>query len=290
MNATSQTLVCPSCGASSSPDPEFSFINCEYCGASISVAAFYKDLSENSLESLANVGLSDDEQKQVARLIKNAESYLETGDFEDAKSQYKEILKIYPQHISSRLNISRCHLLDRSVKTLDRCEFAFKYVQSVKNSEKDPEITKIIQSISYDMASLGKETVSGLETIKIFEMSKNCNCESTERDELIDGYLKIKTKNFIEKIEKDLIKGKAKYSPKSTDLDYLISLSKFNLSAKAFCLSIKRYLEDNEKSMHKRSLEKITDLTKASADYKGEFNHYKSSGIFGKIKISVEKN
>ena len=82
------SIICHCCGASNSPDPELSIILCKYCKSELSVLEFYKKLSSNSIESLKEAGLSDEEQKLISRLTEDAQTLIQVKDYKIARDLF----------------------------------------------------------------------------------------------------------------------------------------------------------------------------------------------------------
>ena len=272
-------LICHCCGASNSPNPDVSIIKCTYCKSELSVLDFYKDLSLNSLKSLEEADLSEDEQKNISRLMSDAETFLQVNDFNTAKLRFEEILKIYPQNIISRLQIAKCILQDISIEKKERFESVLKYCNLVKMNNLEPEIVEILKSISFDLASLAKFSTNGLEALDFFEISKECFNDNPERDELIYDFLKPKYDDFKNKIYSNFNKNK-NYSPSITEISIAISYYKHLVEGKGLCLSIYDWININKKTIHPRSLEKMDDLKKASIDYVGKYESFEKK-LFG---------
>jgi len=246
------------------------------------VASFYKDISTNSLESLADAGLSSDEQKQVSRLLADADAFLDIGDLKSARPRLESALKIYPQHTPSRLNLAKCILMDTSLDVRERCDLAVKYCQNVKNHELDPQVSQLIQGIAFDIASLAKESTNGLETLELFKQSMLC-CESfSDRDHLISDFVSTLYDRFIHRIQNEITNQKRSFCPTMTDIDLAISLSRFDESAKAFCLTLYSWIADNEKFMHRRSIARLDALRVAAGGFYGDYVHYS----VGLLKVS----
>ena len=70
--------------------------------------------------------------------------------------------------------MAKCILLDLSINKKERCESVLRYCSIIKSSELEPEVVDLLKSISFDMASLAKYSVNGLETLELFEMSRQC--------------------------------------------------------------------------------------------------------------------
>jgi len=275
-----QKLICHCCGASNSPNPSVSHVSCEYCSAAISVTAFYKDLSTSSLESLREAGMSEEESKQVSRLIQAAEEFLSVDDISRAKVSYEEVLKLYPSHLPSRMNLARCILLDREINMIARCESATKYVGMIAEHQKDPEILALIDGLAFDMASFAKEQVNGLDALSIFQMSKRCSLHMLERDTIVSDFIKPLKEKAIQKIRKGIKKDKRKYSPSATEIELLLQYADFDEESRGWCLTLANWLEVNSSKIHARSAEKIPALRNVSKGYAGEYVQF-SMGVFG---------
>jgi hypothetical protein len=273
-------LNCHSCGATSAPDPNVSFINCEYCGASISVAAFYKGLSSNSLESLAEAGLSEDEQRTVARLVDDSSAFMNAGDLAAAKDRLESVLKVYPGHIPSRLNLAKCLLKETAVDVKQRCETVLNYCEIVAEHQKDTEITSMIDGIAFDMASLATSSVNGFETLKLFELSTKISLKHDARDLLINTFVEPLFEKFKTKMNDGINEKKSSFSPSTTDIELLCEMSRYNYPAKGYCLTLAEWINDNSGNVHRRTLDKVSNIMDAAEGYSGDYQVFKV-GFFG---------
>ena len=280
------SIICHCCGASNSPDPEKSITICKYCKSELSVLEFYKKLSSNSIESLKQAGLSDEEQKLISRLTDDAQTLIQVKDYKTARERFEEILKIHPQHSISRLKTAKCILLDLSINKKERCESVLRYCSIIKSSELEPKIVDLLKSISFDMASLAKYSVNGLETLELFEISKECFQEHKERDQMIYSFLEPKYIEFEKKIKSNISRN-PNYSPSVTEINIAISISKFVSEAKGLCLTMHDWITINKKTSHQRALDKVEDLKNASSDFTGKYDSFEKK-LFGLKKIFKE--
>ena len=282
-----QGLICHCCGASNAPDPSVTFVDCEYCSAAISVVSFYKNLSANSLESLRDAGLSEDESKQISRLLQDAETLLETEEYKSAAKRYEEVLRIYPSHFPSRLNMARCILLDRDIDVMTRCEQTVKFINAIPDNQRDPELNTLIHSLAFDMASLGKERVNGLEALEIFKISRSCAPINEERDSIIQNFILPLREKAISKIREGIKKDKQKFSPSSTEIGLLIEYARYDVDAKSWCFTLIDWINQNKRSMHQRTVAKLPELESAVSDFSGSYVVF-SCGMFGISEKSKE--
>ena len=274
------SLICHGCGSTNAPDTSVSYISCEYCGASISVAAFYRGLSANSLESLVDAGLSDTDQTQVSKLMEDASEYMNAGDIPSAKDRLEKLLQIYPKHIPSRLNLAKCILRDTNVDARERSKIVVNHCLNVPEPLKTPEITMMIDGIAFDLASLAIHSVNGLDTLHLFDISHQISGNNKERDVLVEGYVSPVLEKFVTKMRSGIKKKKSSFCPSATELELLLHISKYNEAGKSFCLTMENWISENSKKMHPRALEKLDDLAKIANDFTGDFVVFKV-GLFG---------
>ena len=256
-------LICHSCGAGSSPDGLATFAKCEYCGAAISVVEFFESSSTDTLASLTKAGLSDDESKKISRLFEDAEHQIKVGEYGVAKGNFEEILKLYPGHIPSRINLANCLLFDSESDALLRGQRARDHLLSANSAYQEiPEIIDLKSSVAFNIASMGINTTDGMKTIELFKISKQVSSENLERDQLIMDFYKTLSPKLLSRVKKGLKTSKEKFSPSVTDLNIMIDGYSFEPSIKQLCTEIYQHMLKNKGSIHKRSLEML-DLLEA---------------------------
>tara|TARA_B100000989_G_scaffold80962_1_gene57747 strand:+ start:604 stop:1473 length:870 start_codon:yes stop_codon:yes gene_type:complete len=251
-------VVCHSCGASATPSNKSNFIECEFCGSSISLVDFFKNVSSNTIKSLEEFGLNEEEQKEVARKFNNAEIYLESEDYEKAKELFETILDVYPQHIESRLNAAVCTLFSKKLNPLEKSKLAHNLcTKSIQPNLITPEINSQLENISYNIATFAMKELNTDNTFEMFLLSKNIINNYPPRDEYILKYSEKLFKTYEEKIEADLNHKKDKYSPNTTFLNTIINFSELYPKFSNLGLSLSLYMKDNKKNIQSKSLELI---------------------------------
>ena len=142
------------------------------------------------------------------------------------------------------------------------------------------------KKITNDIASLAKYSVNGLETLELFEMSRQCFQEHKERDQMIYSFLEPKYIEFEKKINSNISRN-SNYSPSVTEINIAISISKFVSEAKGLCLTMHDWITINKKTSHQRALDKVEDLKNASSDFTGKYASFEKK-LFGLKKILKE--
>ena len=278
-------LVCHCCGASSSPDGSSSFVKCSYCGSSISVAEFFKSISSNSIKALEDAGLDKSEQKNISRLFKNAQNYLDFEDFTKAKEVFEKILDIYPQHIESRLNSAICILYDKNISSLEKSKIVSNYcIKGIEPHQIIPEVKTILEKISYNLVTLAHKEINSENVAIIFGHSLDIIKKHSPRDEQINTYSKKIYESLTEQFDKDFSIKKERYSPSSTFLKTILMFSKFHDKFIPFGLSVSLYMKNNKKNIHPRSFDLIKNFEDELLPKNvSKIKSYKIS-MFGNIK------
>ena len=181
----SENINCHSCGASCKLDNTKQYIICEYCGGSISQVAFFKNVSVNTIEALAEAGLNDEESKKVSRLFENGKILFDSCDYEKARDQFEKILEIYPKHIDSRLHCVMCVLHDKNLSFTDKGDIALNYYKAIDQNLITPELNEIISGISYNVASLSKSETNSMIVFELFATSVYIQKTFEDRDKII---------------------------------------------------------------------------------------------------------
>jgi len=279
-------LVCHCCGASIVPTASQQYVKCDFCGSSVSIVEFFQSVSTNTIKSLEDAGLDEDEQKKISRLFKNAETYLDSKDFNKAKETFESILDIYPQHLESRLNSAICILYDKSIEILTKAELAHNYcTKTIEPHQITPEINVILKKISYNICTLSQKEQISERKFEIFNYSKNIINTYEDRDKLINEYCETLFKSCNKQFENSINEKKDKYSPNTTFLNTLHIFSKIYPKFSELGLTVCLYMKDNKKSIHPRSLEKLSVLeSDFSKICKSKVKRY-SFGFFG-VKTS----
>lgn len=275
-------LVCHCCGASITPTASQQFVKCEFCDSSVSVVEFFQSVSTNTIKSLEDAGLDDNEQKKISRLFKNAEIYLDSKDFNKAKEIFEDILNIYPQHLESRLNSAICILYNKELDLVNKAELAHNYcTKTIEPHQITPEVDTILKKISYNICTLAqKETISE-KKFEIFNYSKNIIESYDERDKIVNDYCEALLKSCNKQFESNINDRKDKYSPNTTYLNTLHTFSKIYPKFAELGLTVCLYMKDNKKNIHPRSLEMLSVLEKDFFDIcKSKVKQY-SFGFFG---------
>ena len=254
-------LICHSCGSSSSPDGSAAFVNCQYCGASISVASFFKDSSTDTLAAISDAGLSEEESKKISRLFEDAEHQIKVSEYATARGNFEEILKIYPRHIPSRMNLANCLLFDTEQDPLERGKRVRDHlINASADHQEIPEIIELKDSIAFNIASMGKNNTDGMQTIELFKISKQVSEKNEERDELIREFYEKLSPKITSRMQDGLKKLKGKFSPSITDLTIMIEGSSYEPSIKSLCTQMYQHMKKNKNKIHKRSLEMLDAL------------------------------
>ena len=257
-------LTCHSCGSSSSPDGSAAFVYCQYCGASISVAAFFKDSSTDTLSALSDAGLSEEESKKISRLFEDAEYQIKANEYASARGNFEEILKIYPRHIPSRMNLANCLLFDAEQDPLERGKRVRDHlINAIAGHQEIPEVIELRDSIAFNVASMGNNITDGMQTIELFKISKQLSEKNEERDELIRKFYEKIYPKLTARIQDGLKKSKKNFSPSKADLTIMIEGSSYEPSIGVLCCQIHEHMKKNENKIHKRSLELLDDLEAA---------------------------
>jgi hypothetical protein len=257
------SLICPSCGASAEPDGSAAYVKCVYCSSSISVAEFFKSSSTDTLSSLMEEGLSEDEMKTMARLFDGAENFIQLGEFENAKNNFLEILKISPNHLPSKFNLALCVLHSKEGTPIERAEKASKYISmGAEEYELVPELLKIRDSVAYNIASIGLSQTNSIETVKMFDISKDLIKENKDRDDLMNNYLKDLFNKMKGNFEKDLQKGKNNYCPNLTLLNMISGFSKNSIEFANLGASVAYHIIVNKKNMSSKVKDEIPNFKK----------------------------
>jgi hypothetical protein len=261
------TLICHSCGAGSSPDGSANFTKCEYCGAAISVAKFFKDSSTDTLASLVEAGLSEDESKKISRLFKDAEHQIKISEYATARGNFEEILKLYPGHIPSRINLANCLLFNTDNDPLERGKRVRDHLINANSAyQETPEIIDLKSSVAFNIASMGANITDGMKTIELFKISKQVSNENVERDKLIRNFYEELSPKLLSRVQNGLKKSKGKFSPSVTDLKIMIEGSCYEPSIKNLCTKMYQHMIKNKNLIHKRSLEML-DALEAVCDH-----------------------
>jgi hypothetical protein len=254
-------LNCHSCGASCSPDGGTYFVDCEYCGASISVAEFFKQSSSDTLAALSDAGLSDEESKTISRLFEGAEHHLQISEYEMAQRNFEEILKIYPRHIPSRLNLANCLLFDPKSEPIERAKRVKEHVLNANSGHEEiPEITALKQSIAFNVASMGSRLSNGMDSIEMFSISEEIAENNVDRDKLVEKFFESLYPKIGGRIESGLKQDKKEFSPSGTDLTIMIAGSKYLETYRNLCSKMYRHLNLNQRHVHKKSTDYLDRL------------------------------
>lgn len=278
-------LICHCCGASAKPTTSSQFVDCEFCGSSISAVEFFKSVSANTIKALEDFGLSEEEQKNISRLFNNAEIYLESEDFEKSREVFESILNIYPQHTESRLNCAICILYDKKLNSLEKSELAHNYcTKSIKPHQITPEIQAILENISYNLSTLAIKEQDSEDTFKIFTYSKNIILDLEHRDKIIYEYSQKLFQSFEKQIENNINNKKDQYSPNSSFLNTILNFSDFYPNFSSLGLSLCEFMKNNKKNIQSRALEMIPKLEdKLIPLHEGKIIKY-SFSLFGGLK------
>jgi hypothetical protein len=252
-----KSLNCPSCGASTSPDGSSTIVTCEYCAASISVAEFFKESSGDSINSILDTGLSDQESIEISRLVEGSEFYLSSGEFKRAKVNLEKILEALPGHLPSRFNLAQCELFSGEGTSIERAKNASRLVEnSAQAHEMVPELLKLKEAISYNITSIGLQSIDARETIECVKISLALCDQHQERDNLIsDFYEKIYVSQFVQ-FERELKEKKKKYSPNQTILNIVSAGAPYCQNLCDFGATLIVHLDKNPKSINP----KIADI------------------------------
>ena len=261
-------LICHSCGAGSSPDGLAHFAECEYCGAAISVVEFFKNSSTDTLASLSEAGLSEDESKKISRLFEDAEHQIKVSEYATARGNFEEILKIYPGHIPSRINLANCLLFNYENDPLERGQRVRDHLINASSAYQEiPEIIDLKSSVAFNIASMGVNITDGMKTIELFKISKQVSNENVERDKLIRDFYEELSPKLLSRVQKGLKTSKGMFSPSVADLKIMIHGSSYEPSIKHLCTKMYQHMIENKNSIHKRSLEML-DALEAVCDHK----------------------
>ncbi|MDR1914922.1 MAG: hypothetical protein LBQ68_10650 [Clostridiales bacterium] len=284
-------LNCPSCGAGVSPDGSASYVVCDYCGVSISVAEFFKEGSTNTLQYFADAGLSEEETKAIARLSENAMLFIEASDYRKAKQTFEQILTLAPSHLPSRFNLALCELYSGEGSPLERAKASVNLSKvSAKDHQMIPQIFAQKESIAYNIASIGFKQENVFDAINFFQLSLSLVDRHTERDKLIADFFA----GILQKCKKTMdnefaSKGK-KYSPNRTFLEILQAGAPYCSDLADLGATLLFYARDFPAAINNKIKECLTTLQQIVLQYcRNELTRIQF-GILGGIKMTSANN
>lgn len=248
-------LACHSCGANNQPDGGASYIVCQFCGSSMSVASFFKESSTNTLAALADAGLSDDESKKIARLFDDAEHYIEMNEYDSAKRSFEDILKIYPRHLPSRLNLANCLIYDNKLTPLERGLKVKEFIQGASAKNQDiPEILAIKESIAFNLAAMGEKLTNGIDALKLIQISAEMQPVHKERDALAKRFFENLHTKLDARVRQGFKDSGKKYSPTQNDIEIMVVGSSYCVAMANLCAAIHYHFKNNKDSIHQKLL------------------------------------
>jgi hypothetical protein len=286
----STSLNCPSCGAGVSPDGSAAYVTCEYCKTSISVAEFFRESSTNTIQYLADAGLSEEESKKVAKFLEGATLFVNSGEYLKAKQKYEEVLALAPGHLPSRFNLALCELYSGKETPLARAKTAVNIVNAAAASHQMiPELLSQKESIAYNIASVGLGQMDVFDTIKFIQLSKSIVTSHAERDELIANFFaNIEQKQRKIVLQEIKVKGK-KYSPSRTLLELILAGSPYCPNLADLGATLLLYLHDEPTSVNSKIKDILGNLHKTVLTYCHDEIASINFGFFGYKMLMVSK-
>lgn len=282
-------LKCPNCGASSNPDDTKPYVNCDYCNATISVTKFF-ETDNNSTFSDVSEELSEEEKLTISRTFKAAQRHLNVGDHKKAQALYQEILELDPELIAAGFNLALCELYSGEGNALDRARTSAKWVSGFDSDhEMNPELHKLLNGISFNVAAIGEQQINGFEAIEMFGISKELVLVNEERDELIDRYLNKLHQSTKAKFEKDLDDKGANFCPNVTALKLLSLSAPLNQNMASLGGAVYFHISSNTKKMSSKIVDASTTFKNDIFDYCPENFEAFKLGWLGVKKVTMTK-
>ena len=276
-------LSCHSCGGNNIPDGSASYIGCQYCGASISVTAFFNNNSSSVLSGVVVEGLTDEEAKSVARLFDDAEKYVRVGEYDSAKCNFEEILKLHPKHTPSRLSLANCIIFDEKIPALERAAKVKNYIQNSNEKYQDiPEILAIKESLVFNLASMGEKLTNGMDALKLIQISEELQTIHQERDALAQRFFGTLSSKVDGRVRAGFLDSGKKYSPTQNDIEIMVVGSRYSAPLANLCATMLYHFKKNKDSIHHKSLssqERIASAAERAEEQVPIFNSSLFSGM-----------
>ena len=249
------TLTCHSCGANNQPNGGASYIVCQFCRSSISVASFIKESPKNIQAVLVDAGLSDDESKKIARLFDDAEHYVEMNEYDSAKRNFEDILRIYPRHLPSRLYLANCLIYDIKINPLERGLKVKEIIQGASAKNQDiSEIFTIKESIAFNLVAMGEKLVNGIDALKLIQISSEIQPVHKERDALAKRFFENLHAKLDARIRQGFKDSGKQYSPTQNDIEIMVVGSSYSVAMANLCATILYHIKNNKDFIHQNLL------------------------------------
>lgn len=281
---------CPACGAGAEPDGSSSYVVCKYCSSSISVAEFFKEASSDTLSSLTEKGLDDEDLKKVSRIVEKAEFYLESSDFKKASVLFDEVLTIAPRHLPSRFNLALSELYSAEGSAIEKAKKAASLIEnSASEHELIPDLIAMKESIAYNTASIGLRQTNAFETIELLDLSRAIVPLHEKRDALVTKFFDDVYQKQKAVFDRELKSKKRKYSPNRTTVDLILAGASFSKNLSNFGATILLFLDENKSSVNNKIEAHLSELREKVVRHCSENVQKIKFGVFGISTLDVDK-
>ena len=280
-------LSCPSCGSSAEPNGSAAYTNCSYCQCTISVADFFSSSSSNTLEALKDYGLDDDEQKKFAKLLDKAEFYLDANEYAKASNIFEDCLDVFPKHLPSRFNLALCELYSKDVNVVEKSLRAEKIISaSAVSYQLIPELIKIRDSISFNIASMGVMKNNSGDALTLFNISRRISEDNKSRDDLVIEYFDTVYERLKHWFDREIKNKKKSFTINKGQLDLIVYGAAYSKDLANLGATIFLFFKDYPEAISG----KIKNIVNESEE--AIFNHCSDTVDkvkFGIFKISIDK-